>query len=125
MSNDGLRRELEETRQRAGDAEERADHRKKVLYGIAPGASAELRSHGNDLLAQLPEVDPSSCRHRAVIIGMRADASGHIVPGTRDDYVCSRCSARVRLAPSGQRLAEGGMAVLCIECLPAWEAELP
>lgn len=96
---------------------------RKVLYGIAPGAGAELRANGNDRLARLPEVDASSAAD--VLVGMRADAPGPSVPGTRDGYACSRCNAGVRLAPSGQRLASRGVSVLCIECLPAWEAERP
>lgn len=95
--------------------------RKPITYGIAPGGADELRTNGGgELAAALPELDATG--RDAVIIGMRASAPGRVVPGTLDHYECSYCGERVRLAPSGQRVAQGGARVMCIDCLPQLDA---
>ena len=96
--------------------------RRPTSFHIAPGARAELDAAGQpNAFPGLTEHDPVG-QPNAAIIGMRADAPGHIVPGTRYDYACSYCAERVRLAPSGQRCADGGSRVVCVECLPRWAA---
>lgn len=98
---------------------------------IAPGGTEELRTHGRIELRDrfgipLPEVTQAELASPAgqVIIGMRSGDEGREVPGTRHGYSCARCSAEVRLAPSGQRLAAvAGVAVWCIECFPFLEAK--
>lgn len=95
--------------------------RRSPEFFIAPGARKELDEAGHSgAFPGLTEVPAPKLGPQAAIIGMRADAPGRIVPGTRSEYTCSYCAERVRLAPSGQRCAEEGSRVVCIECLPRW-----
>jgi hypothetical protein len=89
--------------------------KRKLFFAVAPGGNAERHAMGADSVVYVEhDGGPGD-----FIVGMRALAPGPSTPGTRADYDCEVCRERVRLAPSGQRVARRGAIVICLECATA------
>jgi transposase len=61
-----------------------------------------------------------------MIVGMRADSEFCTV-GTKHDYFCANCGARVMLAATTQRLLKGhaGAQIVCTACMASILPHLP